>query len=295
MGLGVLAKGPVACLYVLPPFMFGPLWAEDFKSRGRWYAGMALAFLAALVPVMAWLVPVLRDADNNFAFWLVWEQTAGRISGNFNDAHARPFYFYLPLLPVMAMPWIFFPSLWRGRRLFGELVRHESGMRFLLCWLIPVFVCFCLISGKQPHYLVPLLPGVAIMLAVLMTDTGRKTPGRTLAALCVLVVAGQAVAGRTALVAYDLRPVASYVQAHPEHEYAFVRNYHAEIGFLARMEKPVADLTLDQVPEWLAAHPDGLAIIRYRHDSEVAHYTRIMDMPYRGKRLGIFAAGAEYP
>ena len=41
----------------------------------------------------------------------------------------------------------------------------ETGVRFLLAWIVPVFVGFSLISGKQIRYLLPLIPAFALLAA----------------------------------------------------------------------------------------------------------------------------------
>jgi 4-amino-4-deoxy-L-arabinose transferase-like glycosyltransferase len=77
--------------------------------------------------------------------------------------HARPLWWYLPMLPVLLFPWVLWPRLWLAlARWRGPL---GDGERFLLAWLVPTFLVFCLVSGKQVYYLLPLLPGAAMALA----------------------------------------------------------------------------------------------------------------------------------
>ncbi|HSW24675.1 MAG TPA: glycosyltransferase family 39 protein, partial [Burkholderiaceae bacterium] len=56
LGLGILAKGPVALLHVLPLALLAPWWRHRVsvspaahQGWGRWYAGVALAVLIAAV------------------------------------------------------------------------------------------------------------------------------------------------------------------------------------------------------------------------------------------------------
>jgi hypothetical protein len=42
---------------------------------------------------------------------------------------------------------------------------HEPALRLVLVWVVPTFVIFSLIGGKQPHYLLPVLPAIALGLA----------------------------------------------------------------------------------------------------------------------------------
>lgn len=145
MGLGVLTKGPVAWLYVIFPMLFGSLWMPHKMMPLKWYGGCLAALLLSVIPVVLWLIPVLLQSSDKFAYWLVWEQTAGRITGNFNDAHVRPVWFYLPFLPALFLPWAIFPSLWQGLKNIVQHFKSNWAVRFLLCWIIPVFIAFSFI------------------------------------------------------------------------------------------------------------------------------------------------------
>lgn len=285
MGFGVLTKGPVTYLYILFPAILAPFWHPNFTKPISWYGDIFASIVISILPVCLWLFPVLLQSDNHFAFWLVWEQTAGRVTGNFNDAHVRPFYFYLPLVPLMFAPWVFFPSFWRGLK---KIDQSSMAIRFLACWLIPVFLSFSFISGKQPHYLVPLLPGTIILISIAMKELPHVRLKQTVFTLIALVIIGQGIASVTVFRQYDLRPVAAYAQDRQDHKWAFVRNYHGEIGFLAKLREPVTDLELHDLPAWFLENPNGEAIIRYKYEDEIQGFQKIMSVPYRGKNLGIF-------
>lgn len=289
LGLGTLAKGPVAFLHVLFPLLLAPLWADDFKRPGRWYLGVLAALGLAAAIVLCWLIPVLRQVDGKFAYWLLWEQTAGRVVGNENT-HVRPFYFYLPLLPVMVIPWIFLPRFWKGAAVLRGRFWDMEGARFLIFWVVPTIFCFCLISGKQPHYLMPLVPGVVLLTALCLKGLPTQQLAKILAVMVGTVVVGQAVASATILRRYDLAPVAAYMRAHRDRDWAFVTHYQAELGFLAQLDKPVADVPADQLAQWFIEHPDGLAIVKYKEAKDVASYHQIVDIPYQSRRMGVFSA-----
>ncbi len=289
LGLGVLAKGPVALLYVAFPALCAPLWVSDFRQAGRWYLGILAALGLAAVIVLTWLIPVLTGADGNFAYWLLWEQTAGRVTGNL-EAHIWPFYFYLPLLPLMVTPWLFLANFWKGAAILRREIRQSEGGRFLLAWIVPTFLCFCVISGKQPHYLVPLLPGVMIFTALCLKEVSTRQMGQGVAIMIALVIAGQIIAAFTFLKRYDVAPITEYVQSRQDRDWAFVPYSHGMFGFLARLEKPVADIKREDLPSWFAENPEGYAIIVYKDPKDVAAYQAVLDRRYRGSRMGVFSA-----
>ncbi len=287
IGFGVLTKGPVAWLYVLFPMLFGPLWMPQKIGSLKWYGGCLAAIVLSTLPILLWLLPVLSQSSDKFAYWLVWEQTAGRITGNFNDAHARSIWFYVPLLPLLFLPWAFFPSFWRGLKNIKQHFKSEWTVRFLVLWIFPVFISFSLISGKQPHYLVPLLPGALLLSAFWLKVPIKKIGTVTLFLVCLLFI-GQGIASHTFFSKYDLRPMTDYLESYKDHDWAFVRKYHGELTFLGRLEKEIDDENMDTIDVWLETHPNGLAIIRYADQKQVKAYEMMFDMPYRGKHMGVF-------
>ncbi|WOI55711.1 ArnT family glycosyltransferase [Palleronia sp. LCG004] len=167
LGLGGLAKGPVILIHVLPAMLALPWWAGS-NGRSGWRdlpAGLVLAVAAGLGLVALWIVPAGLSVGPEWFDAVLWRQSAGRVTNAF--AHARPWWFYTALLPLLLFPWAFLPSVWR------QVVRirwSEPGLRLALVWMLPAMLAFSLISGKQLHYLVPELPAVAIVVGRLLRD-----------------------------------------------------------------------------------------------------------------------------
>ncbi len=289
LGLGVLTKGPVAWLYVLFPVLTGPFWMAEKGRKLSWYGGCFVAYILSVIPVLFWLVPVLMASSDDFAFWLIWEQTAGRVTGNMGSSHDRPLYFYLPLLPVMFLPWAFLPSFWKGVKGLKGHIRAEEGVRFLLCMFVPAFIAFSLIAGKQLHYMVPLLPAVVIFIAYVARPS-RRTIGVVALAMMIVFVLGHIVASRTIFTRYDLQPIASYIHDHEDKDWVFARKYQGEFNFLGRLTKPLAVEQIADIPQWFKQHSDGLALIRYDRPAEVKKFQMVFTVPYRGKNMGVFKA-----
>lgn len=162
LGLALLAKGPVAWLHVLPVAALGPWWSEAARGEAaRWYAQLAGAVALGAVMLAAWLVPAVLAGGPAYMESVLWGQAAGRLTESF--AHDRPLWWYLPVVPVLVLPWLLWQPAWRGLR--DGVAPMERGARFCLAWSVPPFVVFCLISGKQPHYLLPLVPALALLVA----------------------------------------------------------------------------------------------------------------------------------
>lgn len=197
IGLGVLAKGPVILLHTLPVALLAPWWQPGLPWK-RWYAGIAGAVLLGATIALAWAIPAGIAGGEDYQRAIFWGQTAHRVVQSF--AHKRAIWWYLPLLPVMFFPWLLIPGVWRGLR---DLIRGrlDRGTRLCIAWLLPVFLTFSLISGKQMHYLIPLFPAFALLVA-------RIVPADTRGGVWLPAIVAIALAAALALLAVGRLPVA---------------------------------------------------------------------------------------
>lgn len=176
VGLGILAKGPVALVYTLPLALAlrwwtpGPRWPW---SRLAARIGLSLV-VAALIP-LTWVVAAAQTADGAFLGRLLFDQTLDRVSGTIG--HGRPWWWYLQWLPLLLLPWILWPPVWRAwRRCLDAWA--EPAVRFALLGIAVPGVILTFVGGKQVHYLIPLLALAALVTARLLAniiDVGRRS------------------------------------------------------------------------------------------------------------------------
>ena len=189
IALGVLSKGPVILLHLLPPALLAPWWLSGNRVEWkRWYRRLALAVLGGALLALLWAVPAGYQGGEAYRNAIFWGQTANRMVESF--AHQRPFWWYLPLLPALLYPWLLWPALWRHA---GGLKRDmDSGLRLTLAWMLPALLAFSLVSGKQVHYLLPEFPAFALLAARLLAEDERRSrawlPALVLVALGVVVL-----------------------------------------------------------------------------------------------------------
>jgi 4-amino-4-deoxy-L-arabinose transferase-like glycosyltransferase len=186
IGGGLLTKGPVILLHTLPAALAAPWWRPGLPGGARtdwrrWYGGLLLGVLGGGLILAAWLVPAVLRAGAAYGNAIGYHQTADRLVRSYS--HRRPWWWYLQLAPALALPWTFWPPLYRGvARLRG---RGDAGVRFCVAAMLPAFVIFCVISGKQAHYLLPLLAPLALLGARALdalSGTGDDTGGDTVLA-----------------------------------------------------------------------------------------------------------------
>lgn len=125
--------------------------------------------------------------------------------------------------------------------------------------MMPSIVVFSLIGGKQPHYLMPILPGTVVLSAYLMQTI--KPHLIRLGALITLGlgIAVQVVGAFTVFHAYDLTPFVDRIAAHVG-PVAFVGEYQGEFGFLGRLRQPLTVIEEPAAPGWLSMNPSGMLI-----------------------------------
>ena len=200
IGLGILTKGPVALLHILPLALLAPWWLNappgQAQRWGRWYLGVGLAVLVGAAIALAWAVPTAMAGGGEFGREIFWSQSVDRMVAT--QHHLRPVWFYLATAPVLLLPWLFFPAVWRG--LF-VLMRAERTLivRFALAWVVPVVIGFSLFKGKQIQYLLPEVPAFALLAASGIASLGRTRRWESLLlaalfaalAIALIVLAGQ--------------------------------------------------------------------------------------------------------
>lgn len=163
IGGGILSKGPVILLHVLPMALTAPWWCRPESSKidwRRWYLGILLGVSVGAAVALSWAIPagIAGGEVYRHAIWL--GQTSGRLVKSF--AHQQPGWWYLAFFPTLLVPWCFWSPFWQNLRRLGL---QDKAFRFCLGWMLPVFVVFSLVSGKQLHYLLPLVPVLALTIA----------------------------------------------------------------------------------------------------------------------------------
>ncbi|MEA2984968.1 MAG: hypothetical protein QOD94_1222, partial [Alphaproteobacteria bacterium] len=130
----------------------------------RWLLALkpAVGLLWLLILVSPWFIAILSKAGGSFLAESIGEDMFGKVYSGQQSHGAPPGYYFLlfwvtfwpaSALAVMATPWV-----WRAR--------HEPAVRFLLAWLLPSWIVFEIVVTKLPHYVLPLYPAIAILIAI---------------------------------------------------------------------------------------------------------------------------------
>jgi len=176
IGLGAITKGPVAILIPLAAIVPYALCTGLGLRRFFPLAGLGAFALVAL----PWFIAVsLRVPE--FPHYVFVRETFERVTTT-RFHRTAPFWYYLPIVPVAAFPWIV-PALarWRTWRWawLGRRVNAEAQDAILLaCWVLGPLLFFSLNQSKLPQYVLPLMPPFALAAArVLTRDPGHELGG----------------------------------------------------------------------------------------------------------------------
>ena len=157
--LAILIKGPV-----VPAFSLLTILALVIADRrGAWLKALRPLWGVPLllVLVLPWLISIEIATQGQFLNEAVGHDLLGKVAGA-QEAHGAPPGYYLALLPVTFWPGSLFLGFgavwaWRNRRL--------PAARFLLAWAIPSWILLEAVPTKLPHYVVPLYPALALLVA----------------------------------------------------------------------------------------------------------------------------------
>jgi len=162
-GLAFLTKGFLAL--AVPVLVAGPYLLWQRRLRDLWRLPW-LPLLAALLVALPWSLLIQLRAPEFWNFFF-WHEHVKRFFSGHAD-HSQPAWFFVALLPVMALPWSFLAgSCWQGARNRSEARPGETALlRFALCWLVFPLLFFSASSGKLVTYILPCFPALALLVAL---------------------------------------------------------------------------------------------------------------------------------
>ncbi len=201
LGLGVLAKGPVAgVLFIGSVVVFalvGRSRSAADRPRPQRFGEWGFGLVVCLAVLSVWYVPCYLANGQAFVQGFLIEQNVGRFAGG-DRAHAVPWWlhpvFFPAVLALAVLPWL----PWVARPVVGAVgaLRGDPegawALRFLWAWGLVPLAFFTLSGSKLVHYVLPCMPALAALAGVALAR--RWSDGRALGWACAwcLLVAGLA-------------------------------------------------------------------------------------------------------
>lgn len=164
VGLAVLAKGPVALVLCAGTVLL--FWVFDERGSGIRRLRLIWGLGAATAVAAPWFL--LAFLQNGFAFIAVFfiNHHLARFVSEVHH-HAEPFYYFVPVLLGLCLPWTGWALALggRGMRALKEWRRWPPARLFLWCWLAFPVLFFSLSESKLPGYVLVSLPPLAMLVA----------------------------------------------------------------------------------------------------------------------------------
>ena len=156
---GVLVKGPLILMFVGLTAI--TLSIADRSARWIWRLRPFSGVLWMLLLVLPWFIAIALRSGGSFFEQAIGHDMLAKVASN-QEAHGAPpgYYvllFWLTFWPGSVLAGLAAPAVWRMRR--------EPATQFLLAWLVPSWLVFEAVITKLPHYVLPLYPAVAILIA----------------------------------------------------------------------------------------------------------------------------------
>jgi 4-amino-4-deoxy-L-arabinose transferase-like glycosyltransferase len=163
---GVLLKGPLILMFV--GLTAAVLCAVDRSLQWLWSLRPVPGLLWLLLLASPWFIAIAAKSGSNFFVQAIGHDMLDKVTSG-QEAHGAPPGYYLLLFWVTFWPGAVLAVLaasvvWKSRQ--------EPGVRFLLAWLLPSWLVFEAVMTKLPHYVLPLYPAIAILIAGIVEPHG---------------------------------------------------------------------------------------------------------------------------
>ncbi len=182
IGFGLLTKGPVIFLYFCPTALLVGFWSKQ-EQTGFCLNSLLVALLTGIWIALGWAIPAAIAGGDDYAHSIFWQQVSSRTINT--EIHVRPWFWYMPFLPLVLFPWVCWPRIWQNCSLAACVA--DKGLRFCMVWLCASLLIFSWLPSKQIHYLLPMLPAFALLTARILS-TAKAPPVGLLAEMVLPVV-----------------------------------------------------------------------------------------------------------
>ena len=172
--MGFMTKGFLALalpVLIALPYM---IWQRRLGELLR-YGPLAVAVALLLCLPWVWAIHVQEPDYWRFFFW---NEHVRRFTSD-TAQHARPWWFFLPIMVVACLPWAgMLPAtlskMWQQRR--------QPAIVFLALWMLLPLFFFSLSNGKLPTYIMPCLLPLALLMGHALAELLQQGKSR---AICI--------------------------------------------------------------------------------------------------------------
>jgi len=166
MGFAFLIKGPLVIMFILFTVIFFRIFSKQNFIKDLQIAIGLMLFIMVALP---WFI-IINVGDNSSVFLDSVKKDMFLKLISAQESHGAPPGTYLLSSIVSAWPIFLFiipTSIWAYKK------RKEKAVIFLLCSILPAWIVFELVPTKLMHYILPLLPSLAILSAAMIVSLNK--------------------------------------------------------------------------------------------------------------------------
>ena len=158
LGLAFLTKGPVG--FVLPLMVVVGFYFRRGQQRRSLTVHHVLGFMLFVAVGLSWYIYLMLE-NAAFVRYFLFEHTMERFANPNTFGRSKPWWFYVVLAPASSLPW--------SVVLVGRAVRTpwaslpQVWRNVLVFWVLVPLLFFSLSASKLLLYVLPLFPGVALL------------------------------------------------------------------------------------------------------------------------------------
>ncbi|MDF1653644.1 MAG: glycosyltransferase family 39 protein [Coxiellaceae bacterium] len=167
-GCAIMTKGFMGIVF---PAMVAGLWVlftQQWSVLKRLHLFTGITILLAIN--LPWNVMMEMRFPDYWHYFFYQLQFARYFASNFS--HIEPFWFYVPVLLVGALPvsLLCLSRLFHWRALTLTALRANANQTFFLVWFVSIFLFFSVAHTKLIGYMIPVLPAVAVLSALALSN-----------------------------------------------------------------------------------------------------------------------------
>ena len=163
--LSMLAKGPAPLPLIFPALFFYFAVFRKWKLIPKTLPIIGtILFLLAFVP---WPVAVWLKCPQAVEIWK--KEYFDRAAGDYAPG-SKPFYYYFKVMFAYILPFSAFIPLALAAPFYKIWEEKRRIMTHLWLWFLTGIVVMSFCGGKRAHYILPMLPAMAILTGIILDD-----------------------------------------------------------------------------------------------------------------------------
>ncbi len=157
LGLGFMTKGPV--IFIIPALAIVGSW--NLLPRPPLNFLLVLVGLSIFVVVGFWWFGYLINENSVFGDYFFFHHLVDRVAHAEVFSRKEPWYYYLPIIPLVTIPWIavFIKQSFAKNKQEDDPIAR----RVLIWWFILPLIIFSISSSKLVLYILPLAIGFSLV------------------------------------------------------------------------------------------------------------------------------------